>query len=535
MTIRQPLRALFTIAVVVIGVIFLAACGAGGWAPLEPASDAVFAPVIENGSLVLDLELFASGFSSPVAMANSDDDRLFVVEQEGIIKILESDGTTLPTPFLDITDRVDSSSSEEGLLGLAFHPDYDQNGYFYVNYTNTTGGTRRTRISRFSVTGNPNVADPSSENILLTVVQPDSNHNAGDIHFGPDGYLYVPLGDGGGGGDPNNNGQTLTGLLGDISRIDVDSGPGVSPDCVGAGTGDYTIPSSNPHVDGPGGLCDEIWASGTRNPWRSSFDRLTGNFYIADVGQSAWEEVNVQPATSAGGENYGWRCYEGNHTYNTSGCGPIGDYDFPVFEYSHSLGCSITGGYVYRGALYPNMYGRYFFTDYCSGNFWDMVTSNFSVTMHTNLTGFGYVSFGEATDGELYVSNLNGNIYHLVDASGPTPTPSATATNTATATKTSTPTATATSGPPTNTPTATSTPRPPTATATPTVATPTATGTPGFTTSTATATATASFTPTPTSSPTAIIVVTETATPSPTPTQILPELFLPIMVNGNES
>ncbi len=527
-----PARVILIVALVVIGALFLAACGAGGWAPLEPTGAAIFAPVIEYGALTLDLEVFASGFSSPVALANAADDRLFVVEQAGVIKILLPDGSTLASPFLNITDRVDASSSEEGLLGLTFHPDYAQNGYFYVNYTNTTDSIRRTRISRFSVTGNPNVADPSSENILLTVTQPQSNHNAGDIHFGPDGYLYVPLGDGGGGGDPSNNGQTLTGLLGDVSRIDVDSGPGVLPDCVGAGTGDYTIPSDNPHVDGSGGLCDEIWASGVRNPWRSSFDRLTGDFYIADVGQSAWEEVNFQPASSAGGENYGWRCYEGNHTYNTTGCGPMSDYDFPVFEYSHSQGCSITGGYVYRGSLYPNMYGRYFFTDYCSGNFWDMVTSNFNVTMHTNLTGFGYVSFGEATDGELYVANLNGTIYHLVDATGPiTPTPSATGTNTATNTATPTSTATAhmTSTPTsTSVGTATSTPGSPTSTST-------ATASPGIPTSTATATAVSSSSPTPTSSPTATLIATATATPSPTPTLDLPEILFPIILNGSDT
>jgi uncharacterized repeat protein (TIGR01451 family) len=373
---------------------------------------------------VLDLGLspFATGFSQPVGITHTSpgDDRLFVVEQAGTIWIVSPEGVVLPVPFLDITGRVDASSNEEGLLGLAFHPDYATNGYFYVNYTNTTADVRRTRISRFSVTGDPNVADPASEDILLTVEQPYANHNAGDIHFGPDGYLYIPLGDGGSAGDPDDNAQDLGLLLGKISRIDVDATSGNPPDCPGIGSGHYTVPGDNPLSDGPGGVCDEIWAAGLRNPWRSSFDRLTGDLYIADVGQNDWEEVDVQPAASTGGENYGWRCYEGDHPYNTAGCGPIGNYTFPVFEYSHADGCSITGGYVYRGSRYPAMYGRYLLADYCSGNFWDLapVDGSWQVTMHTNLVAFGYVAFGEDAQGELYVVNrASGTIYTLVENS----------------------------------------------------------------------------------------------------------------------
>jgi glucose/arabinose dehydrogenase len=398
------------------------------------------APSSNSGGLQLSLDTFATGLSGPVGLANAGDSRLFAVERAGRIRVIQSNGTVLATPFLDITTRVDSSGSEEGLLGLAFHPDYANNGYFYVNYTNTTSDIRRTRISRFSVTGNPDVADPNSEEILLTVTQPFSNHNAGKINFGVDGYLYIPLGDGGSGGDPNDNAQTMTTLLGKVTRIDVDSGPGVSPDCDGVGTGNYTIPNSNPFIDGPGSDCDEIWGVGLRNPWQSSFDRVTHDFYIGDVGQNAWEEVSFQPANSTGGENYGWRCYEGNHTFNPNGCGPMGDYDFPIFEYANSPCYSVTGGYVYRGSMYPDMVGHYILADACTGRFWDLDTDdNWSPTLHTNMQAGGYVSFGEDILGEIYVVNIGGTIYHLEeDNVGPTPTPSVTPTNTVMPTPTST-------------------------------------------------------------------------------------------------
>jgi uncharacterized repeat protein (TIGR01451 family) len=372
-----------------------------------------------QGKLDLSLVVFATGFSDPVSIANAGpgDNRIFVIERAGQIKIIQPDGTILPTPFLNITGRVDSSSTEEGLLGLAFHPSYGSNGYFYVNYTNTSSGIRRTRISRFNVTSDPEIADPNSEDILLTITQPFSNHNAGDMHFGPDGYLYIPLGDGGSGGDPDNNAQNLGLLLGKIVRIDVDSGPGHAPDCPGTGSGNYAIPSTNPLIDGAGGTCDEIWAIGLRNPWRSSFDRLTGDLYIGDVGQDNYEEVNVQLAAPPGGQNYGWRCYEGNQIFDLSGCGPTGGYTFPVFVYDNPTdGCSITGGYVYRGDMYPFMYGRYLLTDYCSGNFWDLVrdSGNWKADIHTNLAGFGYVAFGEDASGELYVVNRsNGTVSHV--------------------------------------------------------------------------------------------------------------------------
>ncbi|MCO5182341.1 MAG: PQQ-dependent sugar dehydrogenase [Anaerolineae bacterium] len=365
----------------------------------------------------LDITLVevATGLDEPVNMANAGDSRLFIVEKDGTIAILDA-GAVLPTPFLDINARVGSSGSEQGLLGLAFHPDYASNGYFFVNYTDNSGDTV---ISRFSVTANPNVADPNSEVVLLTVDQTATNHNGGDLAFGLDGYLYIPLGDGGGSGDTLNNAQNETLLLGKIARIDVDSSGGSAPDCVGSGSGNYTVPASNPFVDGAGNTCDEIWNIGVRNPWRFTFDSVTGDMIIADVGQSAWEEINVQLASSLGGENYGWRCYEGNHAYNTSGCGPIGDYEFPVFEYSHALGCSVTGGHLYRGTLEPPMIGHYLFTDYCTGNFWSMTANSLGGWTTTQLPGsygFGLVTFGQGADGELYVANIsNGKIFHIVE------------------------------------------------------------------------------------------------------------------------
>jgi glucose/arabinose dehydrogenase len=428
------------VCLLLLTAVLISACSA-----VVRANQGEGAAVPNSGGLQLSLEPFASGLSSPVGLANAGDDRLFAIERSGQIRVIQANGTVLATPFMDISARVDSSNSEEGLLGIAFHPNYASNGYFYVNYTNTTSAIRRTRISRFSVTGNPNVADPNSEEILLTVTQPDWNHNAGKINFGPDDYLYIPLGDGGGGGDSSNNAQNMGLLLGKVTRIDVDSGTGAAPDCEGVGTGNYTIPNSNPFIDGPGSTCDEIWAVGFRNPWQSSFDRSTGDLYIGDVGQNSWEEVDFQPASSTGGENYGWRCYEGNHPYNTSGCGPMGDYTFPIFEYENNPCYSVSGGYVYRGSLYPDMVGHYILADACTGRFWDLDTANnWNPTLHTNMTGGGYVSFGEDINGEIYVVNIGGTVYHLEEANaGPTLTPTATGTSgpTATATVAITPTA----------------------------------------------------------------------------------------------
>ncbi len=351
------------------------------------------------------LQPFASGFSEPVAIENAGDERLFVVEKRGAIQILDARGNKLATPFLDIDPQV-STGSERGLLGLAFHPDYASNGYFYVNYTNNAGNTVISRFTRSAL--NPNQANPASELVILTVTQPFSNHNAGDLDFGPDGYLYIPLGDGGSAGDPGNRSQNRTNLLGKVLRIDVD---GASP---------YAIPPDNPFVGDPT-YAPEIWALGLRNPWRCSFDPQTGDFWIADVGQNEWEEINVQPASSTGGENYGWRCYEGNATYNTSGCSGASAYDFPVYVYPHNFstgGLSVTGGEVYRGSGNPSLDGRYFFCDYLSGNWWSLRPDGVGgYTLDTYGALLSVVStFGTDYEGELYVAQLTtGQIFKLVE------------------------------------------------------------------------------------------------------------------------
>lgn len=359
---------------------------------------------------VIQTEVFANGFVQPVDIANAGDSRLFIVERRGIIHVVDSAGNTLPTPFLNIDPIVKSTGgSERGLLGLVFHPQFPDSNYFYVNYINNSNNTN---VSRFTVSGNPDVADPNSEVILLTVTQPYSNHNGGDLSFGPDGYLYIGLGDGGNGGDPQNYAQNNLSLLGKMLRIDVD------------GDSLYAIPPDNPFV-GDTTVLDEIWASGLRNPWRFSFDRLTNDIWIADVGQNAVEEIDFQPAASNGGEDYGWRCYEGNNTFNTANCAPAGSFVFPVHTYAHSNfnGCSVTGGYVYRGNDYGPLQGYYIFGDYCSGRIWTLYPdtasgSGFLLLDHgTLMPGFNLSSFGENADGELFMSGLgNGTIYRIKEA-----------------------------------------------------------------------------------------------------------------------
>lgn len=350
---------------------------------------------------------FATGFDRPVDISVAPGESyLYITEQDGYIYKVDQNGTTLPNVFLDIEARVNSGGNERGLLGLVFHPNYATNGYFYVNYTATGGGA--TKISRFSVNpANPDLALPNSEFNIMSIPQPYSNHNAGDLEFGPDGYLYIPLGDGGSGGDPGNRSQNPQELLGKMLRIDVDNG---TP---------YSIPADNPFINNPSVL-DEIWAIGLRNPWRISFDRLNGDLYIADVGQDDYEEIDVQPASSLGGENYGWRCYEGNSAFNTNGCGPASNYVFPVHEYinSFSVGCSVTGGYVYRGTQFPSLYGQYFYADFCTGRFWSLEQAG-GVWTNTNRGTFisqNYSTFGEDENGELYVGGLSdGIIYQVTD------------------------------------------------------------------------------------------------------------------------
>lgn len=371
----------------------------------------------------ITLETFAEGLNRPVVIQSAGDSRLFVVEQPGLIRIVDSDGTVRTNPFLNIQLAVDSSTSEQGLLGLAFHPDYATNGEFFVYYTVDPGaGLDRSRVSRFSVSANPDIADPFSEVVLLEFEQTDWNHNGGDIHFGPDGYLYIASGDGGGGGDPFGAGQDTGVLLGKILRIDVDGGV-LAPDCDLSGSTAYGIPFDNAYTDGPGGAgCDEIWALGVRNPWRMSFDRVTGDLWIADVGQGAWEEVNLLADGSAAGLNLGWRCYEGNAFYNPSGCSASG-YLFPIHAESHLDGdCSITGGYVYRGSEEPGLTGRYFYADFCNTAI-RTITQDGSGWIVDEAIPAGAISqpatFGEDHNGELYVASLGGRIYRIREVPPP--------------------------------------------------------------------------------------------------------------------
>ncbi len=369
----------------------------------------------------LTTELIASGLSRPLLVtAPPGDDRLFIIEQRGVIKIWRN-GQVLARPFLDIDALVPniSGNDERGLLGLAFHPDFAVNGYFYVDYTNLASDTV---IARYTVSSDPDSADVTSAFIILTIDQPATNHNGGTLLFGPnDGYLYIGMGDGGGSGDTGNNAQRDDTLLGKMLRIDVDGG---TP---------YAIPPSNPFA-GPGLPLDEIWNKGLRNPYRWSFDRATGDMYIADVGQSAWEEIDFQPAfPDSGGQNYGWRLMEGDHCYNPpQNCNPGEPFlTLPVHEYDHGgtpFRCSITGGNVYRGTAIAGLQGTYFFADFCSNQIWSFRLVNGVVTEFTDRTAelapggglaIGSIAgFGEDGSGEMYIcdrgSGTNGEIYKII-------------------------------------------------------------------------------------------------------------------------
>lgn len=340
-----------------------------------------------------------SGLDFPIGLANAGDGsgRLFVIEKKGLIRFVQN-GTLAATPFLDIQDRVGSRGSEQGLLGLVFHPHYNQNGYFFVNYTDLKGNTV---IARYKVsTDDPNRADPRSEARLIYIPQPYPNHNGGAMAFGPDGYLYLGLGDGGAEGDPLGNGQSLNTLLGKILRVDINSIENIA------------IPSDNPFQNTK---VPEVWAYGLRNPWRFSFDRKTGDFYIGDVGQNLWEEIDFVPAGSKGGQNFGWSYYEGFHPYSSQ-TPPAGvKFVAPVAEYGHDQGCAVTGGVVYRGQALPAWQGVYLFGDYCSGNIWGLhvnAQGNWEKSLlYQNIARI--TSFGEDEHGEVFLTDQAGAIFNL--------------------------------------------------------------------------------------------------------------------------
>jgi len=349
---------------------------------------------------------FASGFSSISEIVHAGTSQLYVVQQGGLIRMLESDGTINNTPFIDLSSIV-NFDGERGLLGLAFHPEYATNGYFFVFYTTGNGDNVVARYTRSA--DNPNVADAQSGVVLLTIPHPgNSNHNGGCIRFGQDGYLYISTGDGGGAGDPNGNAQNINILLGKMLRIDVNTESG------------YGIPETNPFASTAGS--DEIWAYGLRNAWKFSFERNSGAMWIADVGQGAIEEINkVDPATA--GLNFGWKCYEGNAVFSTADCPVDGSvFTFPVAEYNHNAGgCSITGGYVYTGTTYPNLQGKYLFADYCSNKIgWVSSETPAAITWTEAFEG-NFTSFAEDINGELYIAGgTNGVVYKLTDATAGT-------------------------------------------------------------------------------------------------------------------
>ena len=373
-------------------------CPWGGYLVRE----GVAGPRADPSRLEISLEPTASGgFVRPTAIVTPGDGtgRLFVVEQPGTIRVLR-DGVPLGEPFLDITDRVRDVGNEQGLLGLAFHPEFATTGWVYVNYTGAGGATV---VSRFSVrTDDPDRADPTSEAVLLQVEQPFSNHNGGDLAFRPDGTLFIGLGDGGSGGDPLGNAQDPQSLLGKMLRFALTE------------DGSLVVPDDNPFVD-DATVRDEIWALGLRNPWRFAFDRATGDLYVGDVGQRDWEEIDVEGARSPGGVNWGWNRMEGRHCFEAATC-DTGGLALPATEYPHDEGCSVTGGVVCRSDRFPFLRGAYLFTDYCSGRLWALQPGGphgWAVAQVGSLPS-GITTFGEDEDGELWVIPASGVLHRVV-------------------------------------------------------------------------------------------------------------------------
>jgi len=400
------------VLIIVIGVELLAALGIIVWAvfirndkPTITNTQPVTPAVVTHVPKVQPL-LYAQGLTRPTAIASlpsTTDKRLFVTEAAGQVRVITPDAQLANAPLLDIRSRVLDNGQEMGLLGLAFHPKFASNSYMYVDYVNKS---QETIIARYTVDQKTFSADPATEKILLKIKQPYVNHNGGALVFGPNGYLYIGMGDGGSAGDPENRAQNRQEFLGKILRIDVDHGD------------PYSIPKDNPFAEGKGGK-PEIWALGLRNPWRISFDSKTGDMYIADVGQDKYEEVDFEKTGTAGGQNYGWRCKEGLHDFNTSSCTASAILTDPAFEYTHDENrCSITGGYVYRGSKYPSLAGKYFYADYCSGQLYyaEQVGGKWQQTLAAS-TQFGVSTFGQAADGELYLADIKtGSLYHLTDS-----------------------------------------------------------------------------------------------------------------------
>ncbi|MBI1729175.1 PQQ-dependent sugar dehydrogenase [Candidatus Acetothermia bacterium] len=354
-------------------------------------------PIVQKPDF--NLVQIASGLSSPLYVTSARDNsgRLFIVEQTGTIRILQ-DGKPLAAPFLNLGNRT-RGGGEQGLLSVAFHPNYAQNGRLFVDYTRAGDGA--TIIAEFHVGSDPNLADLASEHVLLVIRQPFSNHNGGLVKFGPDGYLYIGMGDGGSGGDPQGNGQNLSVLLGKLLRIDVDNTDGKP----------YAIPADNPFINTTV-AGKEVYAYGLRNPWRYSFDRCNGRLFLADVGQGNYEEIDLIDS----GGNYGWNTMEGTHCFHpSSGCNRTG-LTLPIAEYDHSAGdCAVTGGYVYRGTEIPDLDGHYLFADYCTGHLWSLVqdsTGQWQMTQLRDL-GFNISSLGEDQEGELYIVDLGGAVYKI--------------------------------------------------------------------------------------------------------------------------
>jgi len=368
--------------------------GTATFTPPVPAVTETSAAVVIPDPAAYHWAQVVSGIQRPTDIKNAGDGsgRLFILEQPGRIRILKN-GQLLATPFLDISARAGSDGSEQGLLGLAFHPGFAQNGYFFVNYTDKSGNTH---IARFTASGDS--ANPDSEKQLIFVQQPFPNHNGGALAFGPDGYLYIGLGDGGSGGDPYGNAQSGNTLLGKILRIDVDHGD------------PYAIPTDNPYASS-GAASKEIWARGLRNPWRFSFDSQTKDLWIGDVGQNQWEEIDFVPAGTPGGLNFGWNMMEATHPFKGSN---QPEFIAPVAEYPHGAECSVTGGTVYRGAALPEWRGVYFFGDYCSGAIWGLPSPPQGAALVPLFnSGFKISTFGVDEAGELYVADYNGAIYRL--------------------------------------------------------------------------------------------------------------------------